>query len=77
MIYLTRLNHTPMIVNAELIVTVESTPDTLVTFSNGHQLLVRESLGEVVARVVDYRRQLMSTLKVVSTPSDRTEREER
>jgi flagellar protein FlbD len=76
MIYVTRLDHNPVVVNAELIVTVESTPDTLVTLSNGHQFLVRESVGDVVARVVDYRRQLISTLKVVSTGTDRTVREE-
>jgi flagellar protein FlbD len=76
MIYITRLDHNPMVVNAELIVTVESTPDTLVTLSNGHQLLVRESVGDVVSRVVEYRRQLIGTLKVVSAASDRTVREE-
>jgi flagellar protein FlbD len=76
MIYVTRLDHNPMVVNAELIVTVESTPDTLLTLSSGLQFLVRESVGDVVARVVEYRRQVMGTLKVVSAPADRTVREE-
>ncbi len=76
MIYVTRLDHNPMVVNAELIVTVESTPDTLVTLTTGHQFLVRESVGDVVSRVVDYRRQLIGTLKVVTTATDRTVREE-
>jgi flagellar protein FlbD len=76
MIYVTRLDHKPLVLNAELIITVESTPDTLVTLSNGQQFLVRESVGDVVARVVDYRRQLVSTLKVVSGASERTVREE-
>jgi len=76
MIYVTRLDHNPMVVNAELIVTVESTPDTLLTLSSGLQFLVRESVGDVVARVVEYRRQLLGTLKVVSATADRTVREE-
>jgi flagellar protein FlbD len=76
MITITRLDHTQVVLNAELIVTVESTPDTLVTLTTGHQFLVRESVGDVVSRVVDYRRQLISTLKVVSTATDRTVREE-
>ncbi len=76
MITITRLDHTQVVLNAELIVTIESTPDTLVTLNTGHQFLVRESVGDVVARVVEYRRQLIGTLKVVSTATDRTVREE-
>lgn len=76
MIYVTRLDHKPMVVNADLIVTIESTPDTLVTLSSGLQFLVRESIGDVVSRVVEYRRQVMGTLKVVTATSDRTVREE-
>ena len=76
MIHVTRLDHSQVVLNAELIVTVESTPDTLVTLNTGLQFLVRESVGDVVSRVVDYRRQLIGTLKVISTASDRTVREE-
>jgi flagellar protein FlbD len=76
MIHVTRLDHKSIVVNAELIVTIESTPDTLVTLSSGLQFVVRESVGDVVSRVVEYRRQLLGTLKVVTAPSDRTVREE-
>lgn len=76
MIYVTRLDHKPMVVNADLIVTIESTPDTLVTLSSGLQFLVRESVGDVVSRVVEYRRQIVGTLKVVTASTDRTVREE-
>jgi flagellar protein FlbD len=76
MIHVTRLDHKAIVVNAELIVTIESTPDTLVTLSSGLQFVVRESVGDVVSRVVEYRRQLLGTLKVVTATSDRTVREE-
>ncbi len=76
MIYVTRLDHKPMVVNADLIVTIESTPDTLLTLSSGLQFVVRESVGDVVSRVVEYRRQICGTLKVVSASTDRTVREE-
>jgi hypothetical protein len=36
MIGLTRLNGRPVVVNAELIETVESTPDTVVSLTNVH-----------------------------------------
>jgi len=55
-ITLTRLNDVPLIVNAELIELVESTPDTLVTLTTGRKLNVKESVGTVVDRVIRYRR---------------------
>ena len=55
MIYLTRLDGTELVVNCDLIVTVEKTPDTLITLINGERLLVRESVPEVVERAVGYR----------------------
>ena len=77
MIYVTRLDHNTMVVNAELIATVESTPDTLLTLSNGHQFLVRDSVQDVVARALEYRRQINGTLRVVSTAPDGEKQEDR
>ena len=56
MIELTRLNGERFIVNADLIQYVETLPDTYVTLTNGHRLVVRESTEEVVARAVEYQR---------------------
>lgn len=58
MIRVSRLNRTEFFVNAHLIQSVESNPDTLILLSNGEKLLVRESAEEVVDRVVRYRRSL-------------------
>jgi flagellar protein FlbD len=55
MIGLTRLNGRPVVVNAELIETVESTPDTVVSLTSGKKFVVLESPGEVIERVVSYR----------------------
>lgn len=60
MIVLTRLNKAPMVVNAELIKIIESTPDTLITLINGDHMMVRESVEEVVARAIDYARRIRS-----------------
>jgi flagellar protein FlbD len=60
MIQLTRLNHVPLIVNADLIEHVEVTPDTVVALTTGQKFLVLESAGEVVEKVVDYRRAIMN-----------------
>lgn len=56
MIRLTRRSGAPFVVNAELIRTVEETPDTIVTLQGGEKLLVLEDADTVVARVIDYQR---------------------
>jgi flagellar protein FlbD len=59
MIELTRLNGNPLVVNSDLIKTAESSPDTMLTLINGEKLIVRESCGEVLERVLAYRAQLL------------------
>lgn len=46
------------ILNAELIQTIESTPDTVITLVNEKKFIVEESADEVVRRVMKYRRAL-------------------
>ncbi len=60
MITLTRLDKRIIVVNAELIKMIESTPDTIVTLINGDMLIVREAVDEVVRRAIDYARQIRS-----------------
>ena len=46
------------ILNAEIIETIEETPDTVITLINGKKLIVDEPMDEVVRRVMAYRRAL-------------------
>jgi len=46
------------VLNAEVIETVEETPDTVITLINGKKLIVDESMEEVVRQVMKYRRAL-------------------
>ena len=55
---MTRLNGHKVVVNAELIKTVEKTPDTMLTFINGDHLVVTETVDDVVDRAVEYGRRL-------------------
>jgi len=55
LIEVTRLDGRPMVLNAELIESVESTPDTLIQLSTGRKILVRETVDEVTMRVLKYR----------------------
>jgi flagellar protein FlbD len=56
MIMVTRLNGTSVMLNAELIEQIESTPDTLISLTTGNKVNVLESVDEVVRRILDYRR---------------------
>lgn len=58
MIPLIRLDGSEVVVNAELIATVEKTPDTMLTLTTGHHILVKQTVEEVVAEVVAYRRKI-------------------
>lgn len=62
MITLTRLNGDRFILNAELVRTVEERPDTTITLTSGERLIVRETMGEVVDRAVEYGRHLRTLL---------------
>ena len=58
MIPLRRLNNQPIIVNCDLIESIESTPDTVVTLTSGNKLIVRDSLDEIRRRVVEFKREI-------------------
>jgi flagellar protein FlbD len=58
MIRVTRLNSSPLILNADLIEHIDETPDTVITLTTGQSLRVRESAEEVVQRIVEFRRSI-------------------
>ncbi len=57
MIELNKLNGMPIFVNPDLIRAVESTPDTLVNFTDGESLLVLNSPQDIIAKIIFFRRQ--------------------
>ncbi|HYG69901.1 MAG TPA: flagellar FlbD family protein [Anaeromyxobacteraceae bacterium] len=58
MIALTRLDGKEVVINADHILTVEATPDTVITLTPGLHLMVKEPVEEVVARVAEWRRRV-------------------
>ena len=56
MITLHRINGHPVVVNAELIETLEPGPECVIVLATGNKLPVRESADEIVAKVVEYRK---------------------
>ena len=56
MIEVTRLNDKKIILNAELIESIESTPDTVLTLVTGKKFIVKEGCQEVKNLVLSYKR---------------------
>lgn len=56
MIFVTRLNNKEFALNPDLIETMETTPDTVITLTNDNKYLVKESVEELISRIADYRR---------------------
>ena len=57
MIVLTKLNDTPFVLNADLIETIEENPDTTIRLTSKNYIIVKESMMEVVAKVVEFRKE--------------------
>jgi flagellar protein FlbD len=59
MVPVTRLDGSAIMLNVDLIVTIERTPDTLVWLTTGDGVIVRESPEEIVERITQYKRSLI------------------
>ncbi|MDQ7772130.1 MAG: flagellar FlbD family protein [Elusimicrobiales bacterium] len=66
MIRLQKLNGTEVVVNAELIESVEAAPDTVINLATGNRFLVKDSVDEVVAKVIEYRKKVYAEKKAVN-----------
>jgi flagellar protein FlbD len=58
MINVTRLNGSELVVNAELIEFIERTPETVLSMRDGRKVTVKESVEDVLNRIVSFRRSL-------------------
>ena len=60
MISVTRTNGSRLYINAELIQTVESTPDTVITLTSNKKLIVKDTAQEIAERFIEYRRKTLT-----------------
>jgi len=58
MIRLTRFDGSSIVVNSDIILYVESTPDTIVTLMNKDKLMVKETVDEVIEAVIEFKRKV-------------------
>ena len=60
MIEVTKMNGRKVLVNPDLIELVEETPDTVVLFTTGRKIIIRESRQEVKNLVKSYRKDIFA-----------------
>lgn len=58
MVILTKLNTQNFALNSDLIETIEETPDTVITMTNGNKYVVKETTQEVISKIINYKRQI-------------------
>lgn len=61
MIKLTRLNNHVVAINPDHIGWADATPDTTLFMISGEKIIVRETLDELIAQVVEFRRRVRMT----------------
>lgn len=65
MIEVTKLNDTKILINSDLIEVVEETPDTVLTFTTGRKIIVKESRQQIKSLVKSYKQELLKNIFVV------------
>ncbi len=61
MITVSRINKKEMVVNCELIKTIEGESDTVISLTTGEKLVVADRPYEIVSKVIEYRKAINSS----------------
>lgn len=56
MIYITKLSNMELLLNEDLIETIEETPDTIITLTTGKKLIVKETKQELYQKILDFKK---------------------
>ena len=55
MIQVTRLNGEEVYVNADLILFLEKSPDTVITLESGKKIMVRDGIPDIIEKIVKFK----------------------
>lgn len=55
MIRVNRLNNSEFVINCELIEFIEETPDTVITLTTGKKIVVKDSIDEIIDKVIKFK----------------------
>ena len=56
MIVVHRLNNTEFVINPDLIESMEASPDTRITLTTERTFIVKETIPEIIEKVIEYQR---------------------
>lgn len=62
MITLRKMDNSKISINCDFIITIEETPDTVITFSTGKKLIVKESIEDITELTIEYKRQILDII---------------
>ncbi len=60
MIKVTRLDGTSLVINSDLVETIEAIPETMICLTTGKKIMVKEAVDEVIEEVASFRRRFYS-----------------
>ena len=61
MINITGLDSKEFVINSEHIEKLEQIPESVITLTNGHKYLVKESNDEIIRKVIEYKRKIFNS----------------
>jgi flagellar protein FlbD len=57
-ISITKLNDKELVINSDLIESIEATPDTTITMTTGRKLIAKDSVDDLMQKIIDFRRNI-------------------
>lgn len=58
MIVLTKLNDVEIVVNCDYIEIMQETPDTTITLTTGRKIIVKETVDDIIEKIILYKKSL-------------------
>jgi flagellar protein FlbD len=73
-IALQRINGSSFVLNGDHIESVEATPDSVITLTNGKKIVSKNSVEDIVRKVIKYKQMCNQSIQVVTrTENDQSD----
>jgi len=66
MIIVNRVNNSEVVINSDLIETMEETPDLVITLTSGRKIVVSQKINEVIRKIIKYKSRILTETMVDS-----------
>ena len=73
MIRIKKINQQEIVVNCELIQTIEFSPHAIISLTSGEKIIAAEGPDEIIRKVVDYKRAISGRPLVIRTERPKRE----